>query len=369
MMIITLAFSAAASTLAASPAAPAFESRPFAIRADQVMRADGQSLAQGVILIEEGRIVRVGVDLDIPEDALLVEHRGTASAGLVALHSHSGTPGEMMDSTRTVLPDARVALAFDPAKEDFGDALRAGITSLILSPMPGSLVAGASSLVKTSGGAVVRSEAQLSLGFSARSLRNNRFPTSFGGAVAELDRLFEDPEGIFARAAKQQIPVLFEVTSREDVARAIDFAERHDLAGTICGAAWAGELAERLHEAELSVVCGPIRVGEERRDLLAVLALEKAGVPFGFALDAPANHPVMLRAGVAMCLREGLGRATAWRALTSAAARIAGAEDRIGDLAKGMDADIVLWSGDPLDLASTVKAVYVDGKLAWSDEK
>jgi imidazolonepropionase-like amidohydrolase len=274
----------------------------------------------------------------------------------------------MMDSTRAVLPEARVAHAFDPTRGDFADALRSGITSVVLSPLPGSLCAGASSLVKTSGGVVVRSEAQLSLGFSARSLRTNRFPTSFGGAIAELDRLFEEPTGIFARAAKQQIPVLFEVTSREDVARAIDFAERHDLAGTVSGAPWAGELAERLHEAELSVVCGPIRVGEERRDLLAVRALEKAGVPFGFALDAPAHHPIMLRAGVAMCVREGLGRAAAWRALTSDAARIAGAEDRIGDLAKGLDADIVLWSGDPLDLASEVKAVYVDGKLAWRDD-
>lgn len=367
-MMIPILAAAAASTLAAPRAAPTIESRPFAIRADQVLRADGQSLARGVILVEEGRIVRIGADLDIPEDALLVEHHGTASAGLVALHSYSGSPSEMMDSTRAVLPEARVALAFDPSNEDFADALRAGITSIILSPIPGSLCAGASSLVKTSGGAVVRSEAQLSLGFSARSLRINRFPTSFGGAVAELDRLFEEPTGIFARASKQQIPVLFEVTSREDVARAIDFAERHELVGTISGAAWAGELAERLHKAELSVVCGPLRVGEERRDLLAVLALEKAGVPFGFALDAPANHPIMLRAGVAMCLREGLGRAAAWRALTSDAARIAGAEDRIGDLAKGLDADIVLWSGDPLDLASKVKAVYVGGKLAWRED-
>ncbi|MFN0006523.1 MAG: amidohydrolase family protein [Planctomycetota bacterium] len=370
MMIHILAVSAASSLLAEPRAIPAPpESRPFAIRADQVLRADGQSLAQGVILVEDGRIVRVGIGLDIPEAALLVEHHGTASAGLVALHSYSGAPGEMFDSTRSVLPDARVALAFDPAKGDFADALRAGITSLVLSPLPGSLCAGASALVKTSGGVVVRSEAQLSLGFSARSLRNNRFPTSFGGAITELDRLFEEPTGVFARAAKQQIPVLFEVSSREDVARAIEFAERHDLAGTVSGAAWAGELAQRLHEAELSVVCGPFRVGEERRDLLAVQALEKAGVPFGFALDAPANHPVMLRAGAAMCMREGLGRGTAWRALTSTAAKIAGAEDRIGDLAKGLDADIVLWSGDPLDLGSTVKAVYVDGKLAWKDEK
>lgn len=368
MMISILAVSAAASTLVASRTAHPTESRLFAIRADQVLLADGQTLAHGVILVEDGRIAAVGVELDVPEDALVVEHAGTASAGLVALHSYSGSPSELMDSTRSVLPNARVDLSFDPKSEDFADALHAGITSLVLTPIPGSLCAGTSALVKTSGGVVVRKEAQLSLGFSARALRNNRFPTSFGGAVAELDRRFEEPEGNFARAAKQQLPVLLETTSREDVARAIAFAQRHELVGAISGAAWAGELAERIHAAELSVVCGPWRVGEDRRALLAVLALEKAGVPFGFAIDAPGNHPLMLRTGVAMCLREGLGRKAAWRALTSDAARIVGAEDRIGDLSKGLDADIVLWSGDPLDLASQVKAVYVDGKLAWKDK-
>ena len=368
MMITILALSAAASPLAMHRAVLAPESRLLAIRAEQVVLPDGGAPARGVILIEDGRIAAVGPDVEVPEGAILVEHRGTASAGLVALHSYSGSPSEMFDSTRSVLPEARVSLAFDPTNADFADALRAGITSVVLTPIPASLCGGTSALVKTSGGVVVRGEAQLSLGFSSLALRNNRFPTSFGGAVAELDRLFEDPEGVFARAAKREIPVLLEASSREDVARAIAFAQRHELTGAISGAAWAGELAEKIHSAELSVVCGPWRIGEERRDLLAVLALEKAGVPFGFAIDAPANHPLMLRAGAAMCLREGLGRATAWRALTSDAARIAGAEDRIGSLSKGLDADIVLWSGDPLDLGSTPQAVYVDGKLAWKDK-
>ena len=368
MSIPILAAAAAASALTAVPSPAPLETRPLAIRADHVVLADGSTVEKGVILVEEGRIAAVGADVDVPADALVVAHAGTASAGLVVLHSYSGAPGEMADSTRAVLAEASVARAFDPGNADFADALRNGITSVVLTPIPGSLCAGTSALVKTSGGSVVRSEAQLSLGFSSRALRNNRFPTSFSSAVAELDRLFEEPEGAFARAAKGQLPVLFEVSSREDVARAIDFARRHELTGAISGAAWAGELADRIREAELSVVCGPWRVGEERRDLLAVKALEKAGVPFGFALDAPAYHALMLRTGVAMCRREGLGREAAWRALTSNAARIAGAEDRIGGLAKGLDADVVLWSGDPLDLATKVEAVYVDGRLAWKDK-
>jgi imidazolonepropionase-like amidohydrolase len=364
-MISILGLVLAPLVLGTPTTASAGESRPLAIRADRVLLADGKTLSPGVILAEDGRITAVGSDVDIPKDAAVVEHKGTAGAGLIALHSYSGAPWEMRDSTRTVLPDARVALAFDPARSDFEDALEAGITSLVLAPMPVALCGGISALVKTAGGTVVERDAQLSLGFSAQSLRNDRFPTSYGAAIAELERLFEKPEGTFARAASKKLPVLFEVTSREDVARAVEFSARHGLAGAIHGAAWAGELAEQVKSAGLSVVCGPLQVGEERRDLLAVLALAKAGVPFGFGLDAPGNHPAMLRTGAAMCVREGLDRATAWRALTSEAARIAGAGERVGALAKGMSADIVLWSGDPLDLASAVKAVYVDGKLAW----
>jgi imidazolonepropionase-like amidohydrolase len=337
----------------------------LAIRADRVLLADGQALAPGVVLVESGKITAVGSDVSVPEDAVIVAHKGTASAGLIALHSHSGSPGEMRDSTRTVLPEARVASAFDPRHEDFQSAAEAGITSLVLAPLPLSLCGGASALVKTSGGTVLEKEAQLSLGFSAQSLRDDRAPTSFGGALAELERQLVQPEGAFALAAQKKLPVLFEASSREDVLRAVEFASRHELTGAIHGAVWAGELADPIKSAGLSVVCGPFQVGEARRDLLAVVALAKAGVPFGFGLDAPWNHPAMLRASAAMCVREGLDRAVAWRALTSDAARIVGAQDRVGALAKGMDADIVLWSGDPLDLASSVDAVYVEGKRVW----
>jgi len=351
---------------AASPSAPApRETRTLAIRADRVLLGDGRVLAPGVIVAEEGHVTAVGADASVPDGAVVVVHKGTASAGMISLHTHSGSPGEMRDATRTDLPEARVALAFDPAHPDFESALSAGITSLVLSPLPIALCGGSSALVKTSGAVVVLEQAQLALGFSAQSLRNDREPTSFGGALAELDRKLEKPEGAYALAAQKKLPVLFEASTREDVQRAVLFAARRGLSGSIHGAVWAGELSEPIKAAGLSVICGPFQIGEERRDLLAVLALEKAGIPFGFGLDAPWNNPAALRASAAMCVREGLSRAGAWKALTSDAAKILGAGDRLGGLEKGMDADIVLWSGDPLDLSSSVEAVFVDGKRAW----
>lgn len=343
--------------------------RPLAIRADKVLLSDGRTVEKGVVLIEDGRIRAAGADVDVPSDALVHEHAGYVSAGLVALHGYTGAPGDMRDTTRTVLPSAELAYAFDPSHPDFSDALAAGITSVVLTPPPQSLCGGISAVVKSARGRVVRRDALLSLGFSAQSLRDDRFPTSYSGAIAELERLFREPEGPIALAVRGKLPVLLEASTKEEVSRAVAFAVRHDLKGAIHGAAWAGELAAAIEDAGLAVVSGPIDPGDARRDVLSILALSKAGVTIGFGLESPWRHPAALRVGAAICVHEGLAPAAAWKALTSDAAKIAGVGDRVGGLERGLDADVVLWSGDPLDLRSSVVAVFVDGERVYGKER
>lgn len=349
----------------AAPASQAKSDRPLAIQADKIYLGDGTTIDKGIILVEGGVIRAVGAGVEIPDNANIVEHKGAASAGLIALHAYAGAPSEMRDPTRALMPDAEIALAFNPAHYDFSDALKAGITCIELTPTPQSLVGGVGAVVKTASGRVVSKEAELSLGFSAECLSRARFPTSYSGAVAELERRFEKPQGNFGKAASGKLPVMLEVESREDVVRAIDFATRHKLNGAINGAEWAGELAPEIQSARLSVVCGPLDVGEQRRTIKSVLALAEKGITFGFGVDAPWRHPAMLRVEAAMCVREGLAHDAAWKALTTNAAEIAGVADHVGRLERGMDADIVLWSGDPLDLASSVEAVFVDGERVY----
>ena len=86
-------------------------------------------------------------------------------------------------------------------------------------------------------------------------------------------------------------------------------------------------------------------------------------MPFGFALDAPRNGAASLRLTVGAALRAGLDRDAALRALTSDAATLAGIDAHVGLLAAGRDADLVLWSGDPVDPTSRVLAVWIDGKI------
>jgi imidazolonepropionase-like amidohydrolase len=348
---------------------PVKSDRPMAIQAEKVYLGDGSAIDKGVILVEGGVIRAVGAGVEIPENASVIDHKGSASAGLIALHAYSGAPAEMRDPTRAVMPEAEIAYAFNPEHYDFSDAVKAGITTLVLTPMPQSLVGGVGAVVKTASGRVLIKDAELSLGFSAESLSHSRFPTSYSGATAELERLFEKPEGNFAKAASGKLPVYFETESREDVLRAVDFATRHKLIGAITGADWAGELAQEIKPSHLAVICGPLDVGEPRRAIKSVLALAEAGITFGFGLDTPWKHPAQLRLGAALCVREGLAYGAAWKALTSNAAQIAGVSDHVGRLERGMDADIVLWSGDPLDLSSAVQVVFVDGVRVYGAEK
>ncbi|MBK7642775.1 MAG: amidohydrolase family protein [Planctomycetes bacterium] len=351
----------------AAPAAPANSVRQDAalvLRADKLLLGDGTTLEGGAILIEGGRIRAFGKDVDVPAGAGTITHNGWVSAGLVALHSYAGAPDEMSDGTRPVL-EGKVAWAFDPAHSDFAKALAAGVTTIVLAPQPDALCGGASAVVKTAGRNVLADEAQLALSFSAAALSPNRFPTSYASAVAELDTRFDKPEGLFARAKSGELPVLFDADTREDVLRVLGFAKRHSLRGAIYGADWIGELAPQVKASQLAAIISPLDAGEDRRTLKSVVALAKADVPFGFGLDSPFKDPQTLRLSAALCLREGLDRARAWRALSSQAAQIAGVGDRVGRIEKGLDADLVLWSGDPLDLKSRVDAVLVDGQRVY----
>lgn len=351
-----------AAALAAPNDAPAPAKQVLAIRAKTVHLGDGRVLEDGVVVVEGGVIRRVGKGIEVPEGAHLVESEGVLTPGLVALHSYDGGGSELFDSTRAVMPDADSSAAFDPTSKDFQRCVAAGVTSLVLSPPASSLVPGTTTVVKTSGGRVVKRQAQLVLGFSASALSGNSFPTSYNGALGELVRLFEEPTGLVARAASGDLPVLADARTRDEIGRALAFAQRFHLKGALYGSEWTEELVQAVQRSGFAIVCGPADPGASSRGLRSIQALAKANVRFGFGLDAPWRSPDSLRFAAALAVRAGLEPERAVQALTGDAAAIAGVPDRVGRIEEGRDADLVLWSGDPIDLRSSVEAVYVDGR-------
>ena len=337
--------------------------RAVAFKADRLYLGDGKHIDDGIVLVQDGVIHKVGSDVQIPEGVSVIELKGMLSPGLIASHGYEGLGGESTDSTRAVLPEADISIAFKPSHLDFAASLEAGVTSIVLAPSTSMLVPGTTAVVKTAGGKIVRRPAQLQVVLSGDALSYNRFPTSHAGAMAELDRLFSEPEGQIARAVSGNLPVLIAVNDRADIARATDFAGRYRLRGALYGSIWAEDVIDLIAGSGLGVVCDPFDVGDDGRSMRSVVALANRGVRLGFGLDAPGRSPENLRFGAALCVREGLDPKLALKAMCGDAAAIAGVERRVGRLERGLDADLVLWSGDPTELTSSVLAVYIDGKL------
>ena len=93
--------------------------------------------------------------------------------------------------------------------------------------------------------------------------------------------------------------------------------------------------------------------------------LARAGIPTAITVDHPEIPLRLLPMALMLAVRAGMDKTDALRAVTSVPAKIAGMADRIGSLQAGMDADCVLWSGDPLDFATQVQAVWVNGALEY----
>lgn len=344
----------------AAPAGP--QDGSIALRATRVHVGDGTVVENGVVLLADGKITAVGKGVAVPKDVRVVELDGDLTPGLVVLRDHSGAAGEDRDATRTVTESMDLAWAFDPDHSQMLPLLEQGITSYVLAPSEGNLVGGLAAVVKP-GARVLAHGAFLHVDMSSGALAFNRFPTSYAGAIEELERLFTDPEGVFAKAVGGEQRVMLVASSRAEIQRAVDFALRHMLAGVLAVGPRAGELAATVKASGLGVVLPPRGPGADPRGDASARQFAEAGVPFGFALDAPENGAAVLRLTVGAAVRAGLSQDAALRALTHDAATLAGVADHVGSIAAGRDADLVLWSGHPADPASRALSVWVDGEL------
>jgi imidazolonepropionase-like amidohydrolase len=395
--------------MAVAPTALAQESPVLQIRAKEIVLGDESRVEDGILVIEGGRIARVGRGVEPDPSLPLIEHDGVLTAGMIACQTQSGAVGETDDTQRSFLPEARLVYAFDPESSDFEKALEAGITTMVLTPGGNNVVGGLTAVVKTHGGTVVSPQGHLALSFAGPALgqttrqqffffdaelepevhtgqplaanggpentevarRGSRAPTSYVGALRMLRERFGDPDSVFGSAARGELPVFIEARDRHEVLRAASFAREKGLKGVLYGAPLAGDpgLLGPLKESGLGVVVGPYAVGQLTRSLASVRILQEAGISVGFALNGPSRAADELRFSAVMALGAGADAAAVWRALTVDAAALAGVDARVGSLERGKDADLVLWSGDPLDLGSRVEAVYVDGKLAYTAKK
>jgi imidazolonepropionase-like amidohydrolase len=161
-------------------------------------------------------------------------------------------------------------------------------------------------------------------------------------------------------------PLILSADRFDDIHTALRIAAEFAVSLTLNRGAEAHRVASLLAEREVPVIWGPADAAyqelEARRGTAETPALlAEAGVLFAFQTGGVANVAGLLEQA-RIAIVNGLSREEALRALTLYPAQIFGVADRIGSLEVGKEADLVVFSGDPLQELSSVEMVFVGGR-------
>ncbi|MGC5583319.1 amidohydrolase [Ornithinimicrobium sp. W1679] len=386
------------------------QDHPLAIVGARVVPVSADPVEDGVVLLREGRIEAVGTreQVPVPGDAEVVDAAGGwLLPGLVDAHVHLGVweEGEgwagqdTNEMTDPVMAAARAIDAINPREQGFDDALMGGVTTVNVNPGSGNPIGGQAVALKTYGRyvdeMVLRNPAGVKSALGENPKRvygeQKKTPSTRLGVALVLRTAFEAARSYRARRdAADGKPVdtdlvseiLVAVLDREipwrqhchradDIATALRLADEFGYELVLDHGTESYLLADVLAERQVPVLYGPLIVSRSKvevreRSLAAPGILDRAGVPVSIITDHPVVPIEYLITQVALAVREGMGRHAALRAVTLNPARVLGVDDRVGSLDVGKDGDVVLWSGDPLDLQSRVLRTWVDGTEVYS---
>jgi imidazolonepropionase-like amidohydrolase len=358
----------------------------------------------GTVLIADGRIVAVGTD-DPPADAEVIDVAGRwVLPGFVDPHAHVGVHEDSVgppgaDVNEGSLPNAagvRALDAINPSDRAFTDALSGGVTTVVVKPGSGNPIGGQSVAMKTAGaptvdGRVVREPLGIKSAFGENPKdvhgAAGRAPSTRMGTAYVIRQALRDAENYrklredggvgpelhsdaLVRLLAGDLPWDVHAHRADDIATAVRLAREFGLRLVINHGTESHELADLLAEGGIPVVVGPLSVARSKVELSGhrvdtPARLHEAGVEVALMSDHPEVPIDLLVLQAALAVREGLPRAVALAAISATPASIYGLDDRVGSLAPGRDADVVVWTGDPLDLRSRVERAFVDGRQVY----
>ncbi|NUP00551.1 MAG: amidohydrolase [Nonomuraea sp.] len=382
----------------------------LAITHGYVVPIDGDPVEDGTVLITDGKITAVGADVEIPGSATVVDAGGAwVLPGFVEAHGHLGVyeeaegwagddVNEMTDPNGARL---RALDAINPADQGFADALSGGVTTAVIKPGSGNPIGGQTVAVKCWGRSVdemlVKEPVSVKSALGENPKRvygdQKKLPSTRQGVAAVIRDAFMKAQDYRARKAAAAdegkpfdrdgtLEILLRVLGGElpwcqhthradDIATALRLADEFGYRLVVNHGTEGHLLADTLAERNVPVIIGPLfttrsKVELRQRSLRNPGILARAGVELAITTDHPVVPIHFLVHQATLAVKEGLDRDTALRSITLNPARIMGIDDRVGALRPGLDGDVVIWSGDPLDVMSRALRVFVSGREVYS---
>ncbi len=376
-----LAVAVIAGALSGAVLAQHSQHAPKAIVVDRYVTPDGTISDKRIITLSNGKIAALLPHAEIADKTGVAYYSGAvACPGLIDVRSSMGAYGNTVESAFSVDPSVSAIDSFDPDHRDFRRAVESGITAALIAPSPTNLVAGACAVVKTGGastgraGSVLRDDGPLVFGFGPRTWRYDRAPTSRIGAMAMLRSVLGEAKSGSQHARLQslasgKLDAMLYCSDAMDVGTALRSVGKLAAHTSIIHTSDVYDLTEELAGTKATMIVGPYSFSMSQRTLSMAGVLASAGIDVALAGQMPTRGGHSLRQTAALAVRYGMDSAKARQAITINAAKAAGVSDRVGAIRPGMDADLVIFSGDPLRMDSRVLAVYIDGIRVYSADQ
>jgi imidazolonepropionase-like amidohydrolase len=377
----------------------------IAITGGKVYPVSGPAIENGTVLVRDGKIVAVGANVAVPNDATRIDATGKwVTPGLINSLTGLGVSeiGQVQNTVdRTARGDSGVAAAFpvwegiNPASTMMAPARNDGITSVVVVPT-GGLIAGQAALIDLvpgtlpdmidkapvamvaqfgdarSGGTNARGEQYARLKeliddtrlYARRRTEFERAQTRpFAARRADLEALIPVVEG--------RLPLMINADQASDIDAVVRLAREENLKVILAGGAESWMLADRLASANVPVAVGSMNnipqsfstLGS-RQDTPA--QLRRAGAKLVLIGNGSGDDEVFnvrnLKYDAGVAVAYGLSWDDALRSITLTPAEVLGVANRIGSLQPGRDANIVVWSGDPFEFSTRAEHVLIRGR-------
>ena len=401
------------------PAAMALDpSKPVAITGGKLLTITHGTIENGVLVIENGKIAAVGAagSVKVPGSAQVVDAKGmTVYPGLIDSETHLGLTeieadrmtNDLVETSDEIMPHMHVSDAFHAETVLIPVARYNGITNAIVAPESRDTLPGQDSFIQLAGADATQMllirDIAMPLNFTGTQRRNESFanaqyPQTRMGMAAQMRQAFTDAQGYAAKweeynkkkaSAKAgetpppppardlkleallpylegKKPVIVKAETTNDVETAYALAQEFKLRVILNGLTQAQAIYDKIAQWKVPVVLGSIYEEPkewERYDTVYKMPgeLSKRGVKIAFAsFDAHQVRNLPYAAGFAVAF--GLPYDEAMKALTLYPAQIWGVDDQLGSLDAGKIANVVIASGDPLDVKTDVKYVFIQGR-------
>ena len=357
------------------------------------------------ILIDNGVIVAIAPDLDLPDDTEVFDATGLfVYPGFVDAHSHLGLDNyacgwegkDYNEMTDIVCPQLRGVDSVNPMDPTFKMAAEAGVTCVAVGPGSANVLGGTFAAIKTVGRRVDRmivknpiamkcafgenpkrcykdkaSSCRMDIASKLRETLNKarEYMLKKGLAGDDLSKkpAYDPKLEALIPVLKKEIPLKAHVHRADDIFTAIRIAKECDVDLTLEHVTDGSLIADELAEEGYPVAVGPSLGHATKLELINKSfetpgLLAKAGCQVSIITDSPVIPQQYLALCAGLAVKSGMDEFDALRAITINPAKHIGVAERVGSLEVGKDGDMVIADGSPLVSDTNVIKVFIDGK-------